>query len=279
MPLTAGRNRYAWGGIIVLAATVVTLLLDQFGALQRMEWITYDARMELTRDNSRLHPELAVVLIDDASLHAMDPLVGRWPWPRSVYADVLEFMAMGGARAVVFDILLAETHEPSSDRRLARTGEETGIAFHAAQIMREGTRDAAGLGRPLPKDFADAFAIGKAKQFVDRGANSYILPLAPLYRSAADIGVVGVDADSDSVYRRLNLFSVYRDRVFPALSVTPLLHETEPPTLRYEPDELQWDRQTIPLDGDGHYLVNMVDDYAPYSISGILSSIQKLRAG
>jgi adenylate cyclase len=55
-------------------------------------------------------PDLGLVVldIDEASLSAMAPEYGRWPWPRQVLAEVAAKLEGAGARAVVFDILFAD---------------------------------------------------------------------------------------------------------------------------------------------------------------------------
>ena len=35
------------------------------------------------------HPDIVLVLIDDQAIHVMDPLLGRWPWPRYIYGELL----------------------------------------------------------------------------------------------------------------------------------------------------------------------------------------------
>lgn len=38
----------------------------------------------------------------------MEKEAGRWPWPRVVYADLVEGLAAQKPRALVFDILFTE---------------------------------------------------------------------------------------------------------------------------------------------------------------------------
>ena len=53
-------------------------------------------------------PEIVVVDIDEPSFAKMEDIAGRWPWPRSVHADLLRGIASQHPRAIVFDILIAE---------------------------------------------------------------------------------------------------------------------------------------------------------------------------
>jgi adenylate cyclase len=54
--------------------------------------------------DTHIRNEVAVVGIDDASLHTL----GAWPWDRSTFAKALEVLHTKGARLVVFDVLFLE---------------------------------------------------------------------------------------------------------------------------------------------------------------------------
>ena len=69
-----------------------------------LEGLSNDWRMSQIRANKSISDEIAVILIDDASLDAMDNYAGRWPWPRFVYADLLEFLSLAEPKGVLFDI-------------------------------------------------------------------------------------------------------------------------------------------------------------------------------
>ncbi len=281
-PLNRKKSQAGVTLTLLLSGVVYALLAS--GALDRLEWITYDYRMQLHRQEKRLHPDLAVVLIDEASLQTLNPLVGRYPWPRSVYADLLEFLAEGGARAVVFDILFTEnegdrgTLHPS-DAQLIATSGRTGIAYHAAQVLKdEPTEDNRhSLHRPLPVSFTGRHALPHHQGFPDRGNNSFRLPLDGLHQASQGVGVVGMDADADGIYRRVPLFFPYQGHLLPALSIAPLLDRSE--RISRTANKVRLERHAIPLDADGRFLVNMVGRFEPYSLGGIFASIAALRAG
>jgi PAS domain S-box-containing protein len=59
--------------------------------------------------------KLVVVKIDPASLDE----IGVWPWPRSVYGDVLDRLFAAGAADVALDIDFSSEQRPAEDARLA----------------------------------------------------------------------------------------------------------------------------------------------------------------
>jgi adenylate cyclase len=64
-------------------------------------------------------PDADIVIVDvnEASLSALAPDFGRWPWPRQVFGEFLENLEAQKPKAVVFDILFADAdiYNPDSD--------------------------------------------------------------------------------------------------------------------------------------------------------------------
>ncbi len=85
--------------------TVLMVIVTGFGGLDAMERWLYDRR---ARDNQRFTPpttdELVHVDIDDVSLES----IGRWPWPRSVMASIVDELDRAGAEAIGLDIIFSE---------------------------------------------------------------------------------------------------------------------------------------------------------------------------
>jgi adenylate cyclase len=63
-------------------------------------------------------PDIVIVDIDERSLAKMQDAAGRFPWPRVVYAELLEGLMAQKPRAVVFDLMFSEKDKfrPESDR-------------------------------------------------------------------------------------------------------------------------------------------------------------------
>lgn len=68
-------------------------------------------------------PDIVIVGIDDLSLDRMQEAAGKFPWPRSVYADLVRGIESQNPRAIVFDILFSEgdARDPEFDRTFNRT--------------------------------------------------------------------------------------------------------------------------------------------------------------
>jgi adenylate cyclase len=76
--------------------------------LELIEFKTYDLRL-LSRGHVQPSPAVTLALIDEKSLATE----GRWPWPRSKFATLVDLLSHDGARVIGFDIGFLEPDENS----------------------------------------------------------------------------------------------------------------------------------------------------------------------
>jgi adenylate cyclase len=95
---------------LMLATMVAVLLLYglRVHILEVIELKTYDLRF-LSRGPLSPSPAIALAVIDEKSLDAE----GRWPWPRSKIAALIDRLSAAGAKVIGFDILFSEPDENS----------------------------------------------------------------------------------------------------------------------------------------------------------------------
>ena len=270
----------------LLIAVLSSALLEAASGttwLQRIEWISFDWRMQHLGAHRPAPENIALVLVDDASLQYMDRLVGRWPWPRSVFADLIDFINLGEPRAIIFDMLFVEHQQGAEgaahDRRLMDATREAGRVFHAMQLMEDNMDEGnpKAVDPPLPDNLRNRF--GFHGQPAASRYNNYLIPIDGLYQAAAGLGMVSVEPDADNVLRRSRLVSSYQGALFPALSLAPLLQPGLVPEVRLANGRISRDGRPVPLAADGSYLVNMYRGFDTYSASGLLDSIAALHAG
>ena len=283
--------------------TITISLLNNASSFITVEGITYDWRMKQTRQNTILSEEIAVILIDDASLQSMDNYAGRWPWPRFVYADLLEFLSYAEPKGVLFDITFTEKHKfdnekgetiNQDDLELVQATANYPFAYHSTRfVLDKLNTDETGkvkLNKPLPPHFEERYAIEERvfdkhpKPTVLTGIQSaennfYYLPFDELLESSNNIGVVEVQTDRDSVLRRGRLFHSYLGKHYPSLSTTALLDNAPVDNIRREDNTIYFDEQAIPVDESEKMLVNYYGKYREFSFSGIIASLQKMNDG
>src|SRR5260221_3180714 len=109
------------------------------------------------RGSQGTSPHVVLILIDDASLERY----GRWPWKRSLLAEVVRAASAEHPKVLGLDILLSETEDEASARRVARALKDASNAVRVAKIINSPH------GRlwvePLPLFAQNALAIGHAQ--------------------------------------------------------------------------------------------------------------------
>jgi len=96
--------------LLAISLEVLTRKSKTLGLLERLEWITYDWRVRLTKEQvTSTDPNLGYVVISDDSIKevASGNLGYQYGlyWPRRIYGDLVEELRFQGAKIVGFDIL------------------------------------------------------------------------------------------------------------------------------------------------------------------------------
>jgi adenylate cyclase len=280
--------------IIAAIASIAVVAVHSLEFLQRNEWIAYDQFVAAMRRDTPAPEEVVVILVDDASLQFMDPLVGRWPWPRSVFGDVIDYIAMGDPQSIIFDVLFVERQLESSasslnnDQRLVDATATAGNVIHAMQFIRDNADEfnRQALNPVLPSQLVERHKItdpssgATNKPFSIKlpAYNNFLVPIEGLSQNAAALGVVAVESDPDGILRRTPLLFRYQNALFPSLSLAPLTGQGQS-AIEYGDDYITVAGTKVPLDNKGRYLVNFYPTMNTFSMSGVLSSITALNNG
>ena len=138
---------------LILAAGLSTLVLVFISQdwLWRWDLLLYDAAASI--ESAAAPPDLIIVAIDDESLSR----IGRWPWPRSVHAQLVRRLHADGAKVIGLDILFVEpdSRDPQGDAALAAA-----IADSARTVLPVVMELPRFGGQPLELLPAPAFAEG-----------------------------------------------------------------------------------------------------------------------
>ncbi len=272
--------------IVALAILLITIAGYRQGFFEKPEYFFQDAQARLLRSNKVADPKIKIILVDEASLKAMDNVAGRWPWPRAIWGDLLDYLSMGGARAVVFDILFIEQdkNNATNDQVLKAATRESKNVYHSMLLRHEGMDDGyASKTPPLPKDFVNRFALknvtGSLKSRAGTENNEYALPIPHLPEVSKGVAVVEFKPDSDGVMRRTKPLRDYQGKYFPVLGLAAFIDTQSPITIR--DSSITINDRTIPLDENGNSIINMygIDNIEKYSMSGVFQTLQKIRQG
>jgi signal transduction histidine kinase/CheY-like chemotaxis protein/HPt (histidine-containing phosphotransfer) domain-containing protein len=228
------RSGLAW---VPMLALVVGLLVDATPLGANLSRPIGDWQLRLAAPHA---PPRGVVVvdIDDASLHALRPAFGNWPYRRDVYALVVQTLRAAGAQAVAIDLLLADARD--GDAALAREMAAPGApVVLAAAGMRYAQDDGARV------DTTPAVQTGASPALA---WPSMALPAATLWPAAGvlpRVGVITTLLDADGRLRRLPLWHQWHGYRLPLLSLA-VWRATAPADAPQPP----W-----PLDADGSVAV------------------------
>lgn len=274
--------------VISVLVAAFTITSYQFGYFERAENLVYDVKAKFYRSKKVPPKNIKIVLIDEASISVMEKIAGRWPWPRAIYSDLLDFLTTyGGAKAILFDILFTERYDETNDQALVDATSQAGNVIHSMVIKHEEPdkekKYNLQLNRPIPEDFQTKYAIRNAQGYLQEPAseqnNDYLLPIEGLQAVSRNVGVVEFPPDLDGVLRRTRPLRKYQNSYYPVLGLAPFI---DPSTKVIIGDKaIQINDRILPIDRNGNYLINMYDieRAEPISASGIFASLQKIREG
>lgn len=120
-------------------------------------------------------PSVVIVAIDDASLGR----IGRWPWPRTVHADLIDRLTAHGVKAIGYDVNFPEASDARSDARLAEAIRQSGRVV-------------------LPIELAFEIVNGR----LSFASGRVVQPIAEIQSAAAASGFTNTPLDEDGIARR-----------------------------------------------------------------------------
>ena len=235
-------------GLLVGFAVLSFSLVNFF---QPLELLAIDWRF-LLRGRQALQSEVVVVGITQDDLHKL----GMFPWPRSHYARLIDYLNESGAKVICFDMFFASSDpEPLNDRALS-----------------EATRIAGNVIYPVftPQAIKESQVKGKVVE-----ASSLIQNLSILSTHSSQ-GHINVHLDSDGTVRRIPLAIRYQGRQFWTLGLEAVLKylDIDGRNFVWQKQGVRFPGLEIPTGEDGNmfinYVPNLEEEIENYSFSEVL---------
>jgi adenylate cyclase len=233
--VTHAARRVLNGTGLGLGAAALALLV---GALpwvgpfvETVELKTFDRRMRLTADPTSASRDIVLIEINETSLRALEPVAGRWPWPRVVHSSVIDFLARAGARVIAYDVQFGERDRRTgfpygdatwsgaeSDAALVEAVRASGRVITIADVTYEGVAE----GGDVPPDEAlEATGYDPGAGFEARPAARP--PFADLAAASLAVGHSGFVLDADGPVRWTLPFVRVGGQALPALGIATAL--------------------------------------------------------
>jgi serine/threonine-protein kinase len=142
-------------GLGALVAAIVFLgFLIHWAPLESMELKMYDVRAKL-RTGKPADNNVVIVAVDDASIQQ----VGRWPWPRSYMAQLLDQLSEGGAKVIGLNLILSDPEVNPGLEQVKKLRQQFQEAQRQLTFSKEAQRERAQSGQlfgALDKIFEDS---------------------------------------------------------------------------------------------------------------------------
>lgn len=277
------------GFLLVCLAVWLLITPTKFVRLvvERLDHIGYDLQLRtrvLTEKHVKLSP-VAIIDIDDRSLK----VEGRWPWPRSRLAQLVDELQNQGAAVIAFDILFSESENNIAESILLKlktsnllnatvktTLEKSIPLFNEDSIFSKSLANnnavlAVGfLPKPQTQNILPPSLIKLSKQENDQldiiQADGYISNISILQNAAKVAGFINVYADSDGIIRHAPLLINYKDGVYPSLALQAVLSFLGEDISLITPsygntvklEGVQHGNQVIPTDQQGQVLIPFI---------------------
>jgi adenylate cyclase len=229
---------------------VAALLAGALGLLDftnRIELQTYDLRVAATARPSTPANGIVLIAIDNESIRRMEPLVGRWPWPRLIHSMAIDYLAAAGAKVIGYDILFAERDirkfmvgdsEWTGDESDAALVESTIRAGNVVHIAEASSIALADPSRAL-KEHLDAPALNVRLPSLGCAEPRPRLtpPFPALAAASRGIGHSLFTLDANGAVRRVSPIVQVGDRAIPSFALATVMAAGTMPALDARVDD------------------------------------------
>jgi serine phosphatase RsbU (regulator of sigma subunit) len=224
---------------------------------------TFDAYQRLM-PRARAGAPAVIVEIDERTLD----LKGQWPWPRSVFAELIDAIADAQPAAIGVDLLFVEPDRsaPDADAALARALHGRNVVLGIAGLERRDRR------YPFPPQAAPVRMSGRDLPL--RQYDGHLQSRPEINKAAAGRGLLSADS-ADRIVRRVPMLARIGQVVVPALSLESLRVAAGMPALRIEDRggervSVVLGDLAIPVQSDGSFYVY----FAPHDPQRFVSAAE-----
>lgn len=208
------------GAAVGLAAALIAAAAGLVPLVDTIERKTYDWRIQGTAEPGSARRDIVLVAIDQSSVRNLEPLVGRWPWPRLIHASLIDYLARAPAKLVVYDVTFTERDRRSfkvdtdtwtgeeSDQALVQATARAGNVIHVLDVAPE----AGGAAQaPLPPGAGYRLDAGFEQRL------AWTPPFPELAQASRGLGHNLVVLDPDGPIRRAVPFVRLGEQSVPSL--------------------------------------------------------------
>ncbi len=281
MQISAETSKKLRQGLYVgLAGALLALSLWFFKGLDTWEYKTWDWRVRLLARPGKATDNIRIILLDQESLDWAKEVNGlSWPWPRELYAALIQYCKRAGAKALAFDVLFTEpsAYGVADDEALGAAIADFG-AFAAGSVFlgeHTGSRNHWPIDLAAPdlivQGVEDWLAAAPDQKIVLPRAT---LPIAEVSRNADVLCDVQMLPDKDGIYRRAELFHRFDGHNLPVAGLGAFLAAHRGADARIASGRLRIADKLIPIDSSGRSILRFRGPSGTHRMISAASVIQ-----
>jgi CHASE2 domain-containing sensor protein/tRNA A-37 threonylcarbamoyl transferase component Bud32 len=286
------KFQFAWMDVAI-GAVVSVLMLALFwsGKADGLENKFYDMRAKM-RASKNISDKVIYIGISDLDVDKL----GRFPWPRNYYADMIDYLKSAGAKVIVLDIAfnqpennaaldtiktLAKTYDEKSNGKgpfkevsdalnteAAKLDNDeklsASIAFSENTVLpmffHHGPLSMGKTGKAIPESVEKNFAANIKGDPAFFSADDFTPPFEKFAKDAKTIGTINTMPDADGIDRAYPLVVNYEGRLFPSLALAALQANfaLQANDYRLASGDLTLGSKHIPIDTNGTIFVDYI---------------------
>ena len=280
-----------WAILLCIVPLLLTALLKYTENIDTLENNLIDLRYRYANPEHPFTDKLVIVDIDEVTLdtYKSTPIFGRWPWKRNVYQPILEYIAGGMPKLILFDIMFFE--ESPEDETLIEATESLGIVSHAVNLNKEdlSSEEDKIYEEGVPENILNKSLHPENVDIMNlKNYNILQFPIPGIAAIAPYVHAVTYTPDSDGVGRRGFLFFKYRKSYFASLGFTGFLSQHPQKTIKATNSSIiaiseDGTVRNIPTDYNAfrlhYYSKATIDNMPRISMSGVIDSRRALDGG
>lgn len=279
MVAETAKNKFSTVLKIVFLSLFTSLIVILFthifpiSSLQKLELELLDKRFEERGEIKIDSPKVVIIEISQESFDQIPQPDNEWPWPRHLFARLINNLSEAGAKAIGIDIIMSDSDRINSknDSLLTEAIKQSGKVVVAGKIDVEREALIQKL-QSMESDFRSS-KEGALQTEYDKGFLSIKENFDNIfYESDSSLGIVQIEGDDDGIKRRYhpyNLFSVSESLSvkIPSFSFATLNKslnlDNNYSAISYD-DHFKYDEFTIPKFTNATMLINYYGGYKSF---------------
>jgi len=191
--------------LVFILLFIITILVTTQQWFLRADLLLFDHQARIIASQNNSDEQIVVIAIDDQSIEQMEEFAGRWVWPRSVHAELLEGLQPYQSKAIAFDILFSEKdlYRPDADKYFNEVlSEHQNVFFSMLALKGDQTQG------ELLSSLGDLLPIVN-DQRTNLGQRALLLLPKAIDKNNWQLGTINFTEDLDGVGRYYNVYQEF----------------------------------------------------------------------